>query len=171
VFVEVDDLTGVHAGALAPVADLVHGVEAAGVLQGGEGSAVGVHVHHDLPLRELQRALVAGEVAGGHGPADVQRLLAPEVGQPLGAGGDGVVEIQGVGEVEGAADVDGAVEGHLVGVDVEAPAIGRRVAAGFGIDRVEPHPGLLDHPLQLRLGELRGGRCDVGVHEQRPVQG
>jgi hypothetical protein len=165
VFVEVDHLTCVHAGALAPVADLVDGVEAAGGLQLREGAAVGVHVHHDLPLGELQRAVVAGEVAGGHGPANVQRLLAPQTRESLRTGGDGVVEVQGVGEVEGAAHVDGAVEGHLVGVDVEAPAVGRRLAAGFGFDRVEPDPGLLHHPLQLGERELRRGRGDVDVHE------
>jgi hypothetical protein len=140
-------------------------VERPGVLQLGEGAAVGVHVHDHLTLGELEGALVAGEVAGGQGPSYVQGLLAAEVGQALGAGGDGVVEVQGVGEVEGAADVDGADVGDLSGVDVEAPAISSGLAAGFGFGRVEPDPGFLHDAFELGERELRGDRCDVGVHE------
>ena len=73
---------------------------------------------------EVEGELAAGEGPGGQGPADVEGLLAPEVGELLRAGGDGVVEVEGVGEVELCVDVDGAVEGDLVEVDVEAPAVG-----------------------------------------------
>jgi hypothetical protein len=51
-----------------------------------------------------------------------------------------------------------------VGVDVEAPTISGGEPACLGLDRVEPHPRFLHHPLQLREGQSGDGR-DVGVHE------
>ena len=119
----------------------------------GEGAAVGVHVQHDLAGRgrwEVEGGLAAGEGAGGHGPADVERLGAAEVGELLGTGAEGLFEVQSVDQVELAVEVDGAVEGDLVGVHVEVPRLGRLPSGVPRQRRGRTGLGVVDGPLELR---------------------
>ena len=51
--------------------------------------------------------------------------VGPGGRERLGPGGDGGVEVEGVGEVELGLDDGGAVEGDLLVVEGEVPAVGR----------------------------------------------
>ena len=101
---------------------------------------------------EVKGQLTAGQGAGGEGPSYVQGLGGPEVGELLRAGGDGVVEVECVGEVELGVDVDGAVEGDLVEVDVEVPAVGGFAAALLCLFGVVEAQGVGDGALDLGEG-------------------
>jgi hypothetical protein len=114
---------------------------------------------------KVQGALVPGQLPGGQGAAYVEGLVAAEVGEGLGAGGDRGVEVEGVGEVQLAFDADGVVVGDLVGRHVEVPSLGREESTGFCFGGVEPDPGLLDHSLELGVRQLGRTRGDVLVHE------
>ncbi len=121
----------------------------------------------------------AGQVQGGVAaasqlaerprPADVERLGAPQVGEPGGAGGQRRVEVEGVCQVEVAVEVHGAVVTDLLEVHVEVPAVGGGEPSGLGTVGIEPDQGLLDQPVQLcKSDTVREGR-DLPVDVRRPV--
>ncbi len=85
------------------------------------------------PVRHRQCLVAAGEVAQGDGAAHVQGLVAAGLGEPGGAGTQGVFEVEGVGQVEDrldplAVDVDvaGLRDRYLVGVEAVRASVTRR---------------------------------------------
>ncbi len=114
---------------------------------------------------EVQGELVAGDLAGGDGPADVQRLLRPTESELLGCLGQGGVEVQGVGEVELALDAGGAVEGDLVVVETHVATIGGLGGVGGCLLGHEPVGGLGDEAFEGGVPDLVGEPGDLGIDE------
>ncbi len=108
---------------------------------------------------------MAGDLAGGDGPADVQRLLRPTESELLGCLGQGGVEVQGVGEVELALDAGGAVEGDLVVVETHVATIGGLGGVGGCLLGHEPDDCFLDEAFEGGVPDLVGEPGDLGIDE------
>ncbi len=113
---------------------------------------------------------MAGEVAGGDGPAYVEGLLAARGLEARGSSGQSSVEVDRVGQVELALDEAGAGEGDLVVVDGEMPPV-RGSLRGLGcLGGHEPGHGLGDQPVQLRGPDPVGEPRDLGIDESGRLQ-
>ena len=114
---------------------------------------------------EVEGELVSGELAGGDGAAYVQGLGGPAGQQGLGAAGQGVVEVEGIGEVELALDAAGALEGDLLVVDGEVPALGRGACICQRLFGHVPGDRLGDQPFQGGDTDLVREPSHLGIHE------
>ncbi|KAB2811689.1 hypothetical protein F9L07_07455 [Pimelobacter simplex] len=124
-----------------------------------------VHVEHGPAARralraEIEREVVAGEVAEGLGAAHVQARLVPEPAEQGGAAADRLVEVRTVGGVEEPVDAHQSV--GVGRADLDVAVVARRRPLGLIAGGVEPDHCLGDQPLEL-------GPADSGGVEQLPV--
>ena len=122
-------------------------------------------------LGQIERLLVAGDVADRAGAAYVEGVGGTQQELLVGVRGDRCLQVQGVGEVDVAIDPDPASDVNVGQGNVEVPGLGGREALGLGGLGIEAGFGLLDQPVELGGADLVRERRDLGVHERRSPPG